>query len=387
MTTSVEAVPAVPDPGPEPVKFLDLPSMNAEVWPEISARWESLFASADFIGGPAVEEFERDWARYCGVRHAVGVGNGTDALVLALRAMGLEPGDEVIVPANTFVATAEAVVLAGGTPRFADVCADTLLITPETVRAALTPRSRVLVVVQLYGQVADMDALASLAQEAGLVIVEDAAQAHGARWRDGIAGSFGLAGCFSFYPGKNLGAAGDAGAVVTDDDVLAERLRILRDHGRSGSHHAHVEVGTNSRLDAIQAVVLSAKLRRLDDWNAARRHLMARYRQNLDGSAARLLTVAPEVTAAHHLAIVRVPHRTEVRAALAEHGVATGIHYPTPCHVSPAYSAYFDGPLPVAEAAADQLLSLPLAPHLSLAEVDRVSKALLDVLSQLNLEC
>ena len=370
--------------GSEPVGFLDLQSMNAEVWPEVSEQWQTLFTSGEFIGGRAVEEFERSWARYCGVRHAVGVGNGTDALILTLRALGLTRDDEVIVPANTFVATAEAVVLAGATPHFADVCPDTLLLTPEGVRAALTARSRVLVVVQLYGQVADMDALAAVAAEAGLLIVEDAAQAHGARWRDRCAGSFGVAGCFSFYPGKNLGAAGDAGAVVTDDDALADRLRVLRDHGRTGSHHAHVEVGTNSRLDAIQAVVLAAKLRRLDDWNASRRQLMARYRENLDGSAARLLSVASPVTAAHHLAVVRVPHRTEVRAGLAERGIATGIHYPTPCHLSPAFTNYFDCPLPVAEAAAEEILSLPLSPHLSFADVDRVSEALLDLLHGLH---
>jgi dTDP-4-amino-4,6-dideoxygalactose transaminase len=367
-------------PGSEPIRFLDLQSMNAEVWPEISERWQTLFTSGEFIGGRAVEEFERSWAAYCGVRHAVGVGNGTDALVLSLRALGLKHDDEVIVPANTFVATAEAVVLAGASPRFADVCPDTLLLTPESVRAALTPRSRVLVVVQLYGQVADMDALAEVADEAGLFIVEDAAQAHGARWRDGRAGSFGLAGCFSFYPGKNLGAAGDAGAVVTDDDALADRLRVLRDHGRTGSHHAHIEVGTNSRLDALQAVVLSAKLRRLDAWNASRRQLMARYRENLDGSAARLLSVAAPVTPAHHLGVVRVPRRADVRAGLAERGIATGIHYPTPCHLSPAFTDYFDRPLPVAEAAAEEILSLPLSPHLSTADVDRVSEALLDLL-------
>ena len=250
MTLSAAAIDANAASHEGPIQFLDLQSMNAEVWPEVSAKWQTLFASGGFIGGDVVEEFERSWARYCGTRHAIGVGNGTDALALTLRALGLKRDDEVILPANTFVATAEAVVLAGATPRFADVCPDTLLLTPENVRAALTPRSRVLVVVQLYGHVADMDALTAFAAEAGLLIVEDAAQAHGARWRDGRAGSFGVAGCFSFYPGKNLGAAGDAGAVVTDDDALAERLRVLRDHGRSGSHHAHIEVGTNSRLDA-----------------------------------------------------------------------------------------------------------------------------------------
>jgi dTDP-4-amino-4,6-dideoxygalactose transaminase len=237
-------------------------------------------------------------------------------------------------------------------------------------------------VVHLYGQVPDMDGLTAVATEAGLYVIEDAAQAHGARWRDRRAGSFGVAGCFSFYPGKNLGAAGDGGAVVTDDPELAEHIRVLRNHGRSGgSHHAHTEVGTNSRLDAMQAVVLSAKLPRLDGWNEARRTLMTLYRDGLADTSARLVEVATGATAVHHLAVVRVPHRPIVQAALAARGIATGIHYPVPCHQCPAFVEYAREPLPVAEAAADEILSLPLSPHMTAAQVSLVCAVLREVLA------
>ncbi|MDQ1672976.1 MAG: hypothetical protein QOC98_1538, partial [Frankiaceae bacterium] len=310
--------------------------------------------------------------------------SGTAALHLAVLALGIGPGDEVVCPSNTFVATAEAIVLAGAVPRFADVSPDTLLLTPDTLRAALTPLSRAVLVVHLYGQMPDMDGIAAVAAEAGLLIVEDAAQAHGATWRGRRAGSFGAAGCFSFYPGKNLGAAGDAGAVVTDDAELAERLRVLRNHGRSGgSHHSHTMVGTNSRLDTLQAVVLSAKLRRLEGWNVLRRALMDQYREGLAGTAVRFLEVAPDATSVHHLAVVRVPQRAQVQQELGRLGIATGIHYPVPCHQCPAFIEYAREPLPVAEAAADEILSLPLSPHMSLDQVSRVCTALREVLEGL----
>jgi dTDP-4-amino-4,6-dideoxygalactose transaminase len=262
---------------------------------------------------------------------------------------------------------------------------DTLLLTPETLRAAITPRTRAVMVVHLYGQLPDMDGLAAVADAAGLFIVEDAAQAHGARWRGRRAGSFGVAGCFSFYPGKNLGAAGDAGAVVTDDADLAERIRVLRNHGRSGgSHHAHTEVGTNSRLDTVQAVVLSAKLAHLDEWNAARRERMEHYRHGLAGTAARLVHVAPQATPVHHLAVVCVPQRAVIQAELAARGIASGIHYPVPCHQSPAYAEFALERLPVAEAAADEILSLPLSPHMPIGDVQRVCRELSEVLASVS---
>jgi dTDP-4-amino-4,6-dideoxygalactose transaminase len=287
--------------------------------------------------------------------------------------MGIGPGDEVVVPTNTFVATAEAVVLAGATPRFADVDPDTLLLTPATLEAALTARTRAVIVVHLYGQVADMDGLTRVAAASGLAVIEDAAQAHGASWRGRPAGSLAHAGCFSFYPGKNLGAFGDAGAVVTDDADLARRMRIMRDHGRSvGSHYEHSVLGMNSRLDALQAVILSAKLPRLAAWVEARRGLAAHYRRLLAGSPVRLVTEAPDGRPAYHLLVARVPARDRVRAGLSEVGIETGLHYPTPCHLLPPYQHFEHGPLPVAERAAGEIVSLPMFPHLTAGQVSRV---------------
>src|ERR1700693_544907 len=275
------------------VPFTDLAAMTREVRTTIDQNWSRLLETSAFIGGQAVEEFEQAWAEYCGVSHAVGVANGTDAIQVILTSRDIGPGDEVVVPANTFVASAEAVVLAGATPRFADVNPETLLRPAADLEAAISPRTRAVLVVHLYGQMPDMDELCRTADKAGVVLIEDAAQAHGATWNGRRAGSFGRAGSFSFYPGKNLGAFGDAGAVVTGDAVLAERIRRLRDHGRAlGSHYRHVVIGTNSRLDALQAVVLTAKLARLDAWNEARRSIVARYRAAFASGPARLVSEA-----------------------------------------------------------------------------------------------
>ena len=355
------------------VPFTDLGVMTREVRREVDAAWASLLARSDFIEGAAVERFEQEWAAYCGVGHAVAVGNGTDALALALRAIEIGPGDEVVVPANTFVATVEAVVLTGATPRFADVDPDTLLMTPETMAEAATKKTRAVIVVHLYGQMPDMDAMCAAASQLGIELVEDAAQAQGAERGTARAGSFGVAGCFSFYPGKNLGAFGDAGAIVTSDETLNGQLLSLRDHGRGrGGHYDHEMVGTNSRLDAVQAVVLGAKLRRLDGWNTSRRELMSVYRQLLDDGPAELVGQVPGGVSAHHLAVVRVRERADVRAALAAARIGSGIHYPTPCHLMPPYAEFATGRLPVAEAQAAQILSLPLYPHMRPEDVERV---------------
>jgi dTDP-4-amino-4,6-dideoxygalactose transaminase len=357
------------------VPFLDLSGVTAEVRDEVVEKWHGLLDSNQFVAGAAVSSFERSFARYCGTAQAVGLGNGTDALHLTLRALDIGPGCEVIVPANTFVATVEAVVLAGAQPRFADVDPDTLLMTPETIEAAVTARTRALIVVHLYGQTPDMDAILSCAERHGLTLIEDAAQAHGARWGARRAGSFGVAGCFSFYPGKNLGAFGDAGAVVTSDEVLAERLRAMRDHGRvGGGHYEHGMLGTNSRLDALQAVVLEAKLGRLDGWNSARRALMVDYRALVDPAVAVAVEDVPGAEAIHHLAVFRVQDRDGLRAALSEAGIGTGVHYPTPCHRMGPYAPFAHGPMPVAEAAAGQLLSLPMYPHLDPEDVTYVAE-------------
>jgi dTDP-4-amino-4,6-dideoxygalactose transaminase len=283
----------------------------------------------------------------------------------------------VIVPTNTFVATAEAVLHAGARPVFADVDPDTLLLTPETMAAAITSRTRAVIAVHLFGQLPDMDGLLALAQRSGIALVEDAAQAHGARWRGRRAGSFGIAGCFSFYPGKNLGAFGDGGAIVTSDDRLATALRTMSDHGRvPGTRHRHDIVGFNSRLDTLQAAVLSAKLTRLDDWNRRRRIFVGLYRELLAGSGVRMVTELPGGEPVYHLAVAEVPNRAEVQAALAAQDIGSGIHYPTPCHLLPPYRSFARRSLPVAEAAADRIVSLPLSPHMHADDV----RAVCDVL-------
>jgi dTDP-4-amino-4,6-dideoxygalactose transaminase len=361
------------------VPFLDISGGNSEVVDEVRAGWDVLLRTGQFVGGDAVSRFEAEWSTYCGTDFTVGVANGTDALHLVLRGLGIGPGDEVIVPANTFVATVEAIVLAGARPRFADVDDGTLLLTAETLKAAATPATKAVIPVHLYGQLPDMTEIASTADSLGLLLIEDAAQAQGATWAGRRAGSFGVAGCFSFYPGKNLGAFGDAGAIVTSDAALADRLRSIRDHGRMQGEHGHYShgvLGMNSRLDGVQAVVLSAKLRRLDDWNEKRRELMTEYRRWIDPAAARLVEELPGGAGVHHLAVVQVNDRDGVRKELAEQGIGTGIHYPVPCHLMEPYKAFADGPLPVAEAAANRQLSLPMFPHLTRADVRRVADCL-----------
>jgi dTDP-4-amino-4,6-dideoxygalactose transaminase len=363
------------------VPFTDLAAMTREVRATVEQAWARLLSSSRFMGGDAVEDFERAWASYCGMPYAVGVGSGTDALLLTLMALGIGPGDEVIVPANTFIASPEAVVLAGATPAFTDVSADTLLLTPAQLEAAITSRTAAVIVVHLYGQMPDMDALSRSADRAGIVLIEDAAQAHGASWYGRRAGSIGRAGCFSFYPAKNLGAFGDAGAVVTADAQLAERLRSLRDHGGGRqSRYDHELVGTNSRLDALQALVLTAKLPRLDDWNGARRAIVARYRAAFDGGSARLVAEEPGSRGAYHLAVARVPDRAKVQRQLAASEIETRVHYPTPCHRQPPYRRFATRPLPVAEESAGEILSLPMFPHLDEDRVARVCDAVRDAL-------
>ena len=365
------------------VPFTDLSAMAHEVWPEIQGPYVEALLQGRYVGGAPVAEFERRFARYCDTGHAVGVANGTDALQLTLQALGLGAGDEVIVPANTFIATAAAVVRAGAVPVFVDVAPDTLLITPEILAAAITPRTSAVIVVHLYGNMPDMDGLVAVAERAGIPLLEDAAQAHGGEWRDRRAGSFGVAGCFSFYPGKNLGAFGDAGIVVTADAALADRVRSLANHGRTGgaSHYEHQFVGTNSRLDTLQAIALTAKLARNEEWTEARIAFADRYRKKLAGSGVRLTEVDPLARHVYHLMVVRVPDRARVQAAFAAARIQTGVHYPVPCHLQPPLRRYGTGPLPVCEQAAGEQLSLPLFPHMTRAQVDRVCEVLDEALS------
>jgi len=363
------------------IPFADLSGTTAEIRAEVEAGWQRLLDSNQWIGGGVVEQFEQQWAGYCGTAEAVGVANGTDALHLVLRALGIGPGDEVLVPANTFIATAEAVVLAGARPRFVDVDPDSLLLTPEAVAAAVTPATAAVLPVHLYGHVADLAGHREIARRHGLAVVEDAAQAHGAT-RDGVrAGSAGAAAAFSFYPGKNLGAFGDGGAVTTDDAELASTIRSLTNHGRSVSdRYLHPNIGINSRLDALQAVVLSAKLRRLDEWTARRRDVVAAYRERVAGLPLRLVEPEIGVESAWHLLVARVADRDQVRADLAGLGVDTGIHYPVPCPEQTAYAEWADGEFPVASRTAREIVSLPLHPHMTIDEVDVVCEALAKVL-------
>jgi dTDP-4-amino-4,6-dideoxygalactose transaminase len=356
------------------VPFLDLSAMHAELVPEFEAIWQDVISSSRFVGGPAVEAFEADWAAYCGTRHCVGVSNGTAAIELVLAALGIGQGDEVIVQANTFIATAAAVAAVGATPVFADVDPETLLLVPDTIRAQITPRTAAVIVVHLYGQPADMDAINALAEQVGLCVIEDAAQAHGATWRGCPAGSLSRAGCFSFYPGKNLGAFGDAGAVVTNDAGLAERIRSMSNHGRAdGDPYRHDMLGSNNRLDALQAAVLSVKLRRLSEWNAGRRRAAALYEEALAGLPVRLVPVAEGAESSHHLAVIRSGARDALRAALTAAGVGTGIHYPIPCHLQAPFLNRRGPSLPVSEQAAGEILSLPMYPHISEAAIRHVA--------------
>ncbi|HEY1918965.1 MAG TPA: DegT/DnrJ/EryC1/StrS family aminotransferase [Streptosporangiaceae bacterium] len=366
------------------VPFTDVAAMTGEVWPAIEHEYLECLLSGRYIGGSPVESFERAWARYCGTEHAVGVANGTSALQLTLTALGIGPGDEVIVPSNTFIATAAAVVHAGATPRFADVSDQTLLLTPSGLEAAITDRTRAVIVVHLYGQVPDMAGLAAVVRENGLVLIEDAAQAHGAQWAGQRAGSLSEAACFSFYPGKNLGAFGDAGAVVTGRADVADRVRALANHGRvdGHAHYEHQYAGFNSRLDALQAIALAGKLEFIDGWTERRIALAARYADQLRDLDLALVSVDPQTRHVYHLFVVRVAQRARVQAELSRRGIQTGVHYPVPCHQQPPLRQYAHGPLPVAERAAGEVLSLPLFPHMTGGQVDAVCAALADAVAR-----
>ncbi len=361
------------------IPFLDLAGLHGELREPLDLAWRSVLTHGRFVGGPEVTEFETAFADYCEVGHCAAVGNGTDALELALTALGIGEGDEVIVPTNTFVATVEAICTVGATPRFVDVLPDTLLLDPEATAAAVGPRTAAIIAVHLFGQMADVVALSAIAERHGLLLIEDAAQAHGAAYAGRRAGSWGAVGTFSFYPGKNLGALGDGGAVVSDDGELIGRIRSLADHGRSrADRHAHVVVGRNSRLDTLQAAVLMAKLPGLDEANKSRVAVVERYRAGLPSWC---VPVAddPNARPVFHLAVVQVPERSTVTRALDAAGIGWGIHYPVPCHRQPAFAGYADGPLPVAEAAATRILSLPVFPTLGPEGADRVCEVLAHV--------
>lgn len=362
------------------IPLVDLMAPQAAVAEEIACGWRQVLAQTSFIAGPQVAAFESEYAAYIGARHCLGLANGTDAIEIALRALDIGKGDECILPANTFIATAEAVVRAGATPVLVD-CADdgTYLIDTDAVEAALTPRTRAIIPVHLYGQAAPVERLVVLAEKAGAWIVEDAAQSHGARRRGRGAGALGHVAATSFYPGKNLGAYGDAGAALTDSDDLAARIRLIRDHG-SPRKYEHEVIGVNSRLDSIQAVVLSAKLRRLAAWNAARQEAAARYDAMLSPADQIVRPRAlPGNEHVWHLYVVCVPDRDRVLKELNSAGIGAAIHYPVPVHLTPAFVGlgYAWGQFPVAERVAGELLSLPLFPEIRPEQQERVVSVLM----------
>jgi dTDP-3-amino-3,4,6-trideoxy-alpha-D-glucose transaminase len=357
------------------VPLTRLDNHDPELLYELLNAVERVAMTARFTLGPEVEAFEAEWADYCGAKHCVAVSSGTDALALSLRALEVGPGHEVLVPANSFIASAEAVSLVGATPRFIDVDPETALITPELIDPAIGPRTRCVVPVHLFGRSVAMQPLMQLAREHGLAVIEDACQAHGAWVGRRRAGTVGDAGCFSFYPAKNLGAWGDAGAVVTNDERIADRVRLMRAHGERIRYH-HEMLGTTARMDAVQAAVLRVKLRRLDHWNEARRRIGSALTAALCGSP--VIPPAPPFAGTDHVFhqfVVESPNRDRLRAHLMDRRIATAIHYPVPIHQT---SAYFDRSaprLPVAEALARRILSLPIYPGMAGEEVALVVDA------------
>ncbi len=359
------------------VPFLDLRASTAPVAAELDAAWKSVTGHGGYVGGPEVAEFENAFARFCGTEACIGVANGTDAIELVLRALAIGPGDEVVVPGNTFIATAEAVTNVGARPVFADVDPATLLIGPDDVAAALTPATKAVLAVHLYGQPCDMVSLAAFTSPRGLALIEDAAQSVGATYAGSAPAAHSVAATYSFYPGKNLGAFGDGGAVVTNDPGLAAKIRQLSAHGRSDEdRYLHDVVGRNSRLDTIQAAVLAVRLSRLPEENAHRARVHGWYREALPSSV-RLVEQAPGRVSSHHLAVAQVDDRDDLRSQLDQVGVSTGLHYPVPCHLQKAYAGMGPVPsLPVVEAAAARIVSLPIWGQMPQADVAYVCEHL-----------
>ena len=364
------------------VPFLDLHAAYLELKPEIDAAISRVLDSGWYILGPEVDAFEAEYAAYCEAEHAIGVANGLDALHLALLAMGVGPGDEVIVPSNTYIATWLAVSQCGATPVPVEPVEATYNIDPARIEAAITPATRVILPVHLYGQPADLDPILAIARKHGLRVLEDAAQAHGARYKGRRIGAHGDAVAWSFYPGKNLGALGDGGAVTTNDPELADRIRVLRNYGSRVKYVNEVK-GVNSRLDPLQAAVLRVKLRYLDEWNARRQAQAAHYRSHLAHTATGALTL-PHVpdwaSPVWHLFVVRHPQRDALAQQLATAGIGTLIHYPIPPHQQQAYAnaGFAADAFPLAQEMAREVLSLPVGPQMAMNNVERICQALYD---------
>ena len=359
------------------IPFVDLQAQYRAIKPEIDAAVLKVLEQAQFILGPAVASFEQDFAAFCGTRDAVGVSSGTSALHLALLAAGVEPGDEVITVPYTFVATVAAIEYAGAKPVLVDVEPDYWTMDPAKLEAAITPRTKAIMPVHLYGQPADMDPILEIARRRGIAVIEDAAQAHGSEYKGRRCGSLGLLGCFSFYPGKNLGAYGEGGAVVTDDPALAKRIRLLRAWGEE-VRYEHKFKAFNYRMDGVQGAVLGVKLRHLEAWTEARRRNAAEYGRQIAGTPATPPVERAGCRHVYHLYPVRLPQRDAWRAALGEAGVQTGVHYPIPVHLQPAYRdlGYTIGDFPVSEGVAHEVLSLPIFPELTDQQIATVAALL-----------
>lgn len=366
------------------VPFLDLGAMHDSMRLDLDAAYQRVLSSSSFILGKEVELFESEFAQYCDTRHAIGVANGLDALFLVLKAMDVGTGDEVIVPSNTYIATWLAVSYAGAMPVPVEPDPLTFNLDASRIEAAITPRTRAIMPVHLYGQPADMDGITALAEKHGLKVLEDAAQSHGARYKGRRVGGLGDAAGFSFYPGKNLGALGDGGAITTNDDALAARLRVLRNYGSERKYHNQLK-GFNSRLDELQAAFLREKLRLLDGWNAQRRSIAGQYRDALQGCGLGVPHVPDWAEPVWHLFVVRSAHRDALAAALAARGIGTVIHYPVAPHRQPAYAELNLGlgSLPVAEAIHNEVLSLPIWPQMTTVQVQTVVSACRETASSL----
>ena len=358
------------------VPFLDLKVQYDSIREEIAAGLQGVLDNTAFAGGPFVAKFEEEFASFCQTGHAVGVGSGTDALWIALLALDIGPGDEVITVPNTFIATAEAISFCGATPVFVDIDERTYTMDPEKVEAAITPRTKAIVPVHLYGLMADMDPISVIANKHDIPVVEDAAQAHGATYKGRGVGSVGMLGCFSFYPGKNLGAYGEAGAVVTSDESLANRMKMFRDHGQEKKYY-HSIVGWNARMDGFQGAVLSVKLERLSQWNDARAQHAQLYNELLADATDVITPYKPDHSKhVYHIYAIRVPDRQALLEQLREKEIYCGIHYPIPLHLQDAYKdlGYSEGDFPIAEKCAATRLSLPMYPELTYGQIEFVAR-------------
>jgi len=368
---------------PNKVAFVDLYAQHRDIEEELVEVFRRVLKKSSFILGPEVVAFEQAFAQYVGAKECLAVNNGTTALQLVLEALEIGPGDEVITVANTFIATAEAISAVGARPVFVDADPVSYTMDPQQVEAAITPKTKALLPVHLYGQSVDLDALMAIAKRHNLYLVEDACQAHGATYKDKRVGAFGIAGCFSFYPGKNLGALGEGGGIVTNDAALAQKMRMLRDHG-STKKYEHSMPGYNFRLEGLQGGFLNVKLKKLDGWNARRREIAKRYQELLGDAPITLPSEMGWGEHVYHLYVIQADDREALKQSLNDAGIETGLHYPVPLHLQVAYKdlGYEKGAFPVSEHLSSHILSLPMHPFMTDAEVERVANVVLE-----SLEC